>query len=145
VILIDTLANLLDYVVIAEDNWFGAGTYPSWSPDRSRFLLNVSYEVDNHSYSDFRMYTIDGVLERILADSAGTGEWSPDGSKIVFQKYTWMGDNPFPGDPDYGRVTVWICNPDGSDMQELLGWPQPPPDTTMFDGGYNWVTDTYDP
>jgi Tol biopolymer transport system component len=144
-ILIDTLGNLIDQVLLPDDNWASFG-YPSWSPDMSKFLLNVSYiDGQGFTHGDFRLYSIDGSLDMILAEEAGAGEWSPDGSKIVFQKYTFMGHNPDPLEIDYGRVTIWVCNADGSDMHELLGWPQPEYDTTMFDGGHNWLTDTYGP
>ena len=143
--IIDTLGQIMDTVIIEENPRFGFG-YPSISPDQSRIVTNYSFITpDGYSHGDFRLLTREGILLTIISPDAGMGEWSPDGSKIVFQKYTWMADNPFPGDPDYGRVTPWICNADGSDMHELLGWPQPPPDTTMFGGGYNWLTDTHDP
>ncbi len=142
VIVIDTMGNFLDEILRAESHWASIA-YPRWSPDESRFTLNVSY-VDEQRFihGDLRIYDMEGRLERILTEDAGAAQWSPGGSEIAFQKYTWMAPSRNPMiEPDYGRVTVWTCNPDGSDMTELLGWPQPEYDTTMFDGGYNWLSE----
>jgi Tol biopolymer transport system component len=146
VIIIDSLGGIVDTIVRPESPR-DIYDYASWSPDESKIGVNFSFiRSDGYSASDLRILNRDGSLNLILSHDAGMAEWSPDGSKIVFQKYTFMGQSPNPGLwPDFGRVTVWICNSDGSDMHELLGWPQPRPDTTMFNGGYNWVTDTYNP
>jgi dipeptidyl aminopeptidase/acylaminoacyl peptidase len=148
ILVLDTLGQIMDTVTIDDSPRadLGGFHYINMSPHRSSFVSNYTYvTTDSYSHDDFRLFNRDGTLIRIITEGAGMGKWSPDGSKIAFQKYTFMGDNPNPEDPDYGRVTPWICNPDGSDMHELLGWPQPLPDTTMFGGGYNWVTDTYNP
>lgn len=142
-LIIDTLGQVIDTVTIEENPRFDF-RYPSISPDQSRIVVVYIYIADDSSTeSDLRMFDRDGVL--VTTIDGANGRWSPDGSKIVYQHYTWMGENPFPFDPDYSRITPWLCNADGSDPHELLGWPQPPPDTTMFGGGYNWLTDTYGP
>jgi Tol biopolymer transport system component len=144
IIIIDTLGTVLDTIAVGKypSDTFG---YPSWSPDESRILVNFAYTQRGRSLGDFRIYRAEGTLERILTTNGGAGEWSPDGTKIVFQRFTWMANIPAPEPMEYGRVTLWLCNPDGSDMHELMGWPLPPLDPDMFDGGYNWVTDTHRP
>jgi hypothetical protein len=149
ILILDTLGQILDTVAIDDSPraYLGGFSYLNMSPDQTTIIASYSYVTsDGYSHGDFRQYGLNGTLIRIISPEAGMGQWSPDGSKIVFQKYTFMGHSPYPDlYPDYGRVTPWICNADGSDMQELLGWPQPAPDSAMFDGGYNWVTDTYAP
>lgn len=142
-IIVDTVGNFITHV-LRLDSFAGIGSVLGWSPDEERFSLNVSYVDDEgFTHGDLRIYNMSGQLEQILTEEAGEPQWSPDGSKIAFQKYTWMAPSRNPMlEPDYGRVTIWTCNPDGSDMHELLGWPQPEYDTTMFDGGYNWLSDT---
>jgi len=145
-ILADTTQNLLEIVLTPEDSWVGIDSYCDWAPDQSGFLLTVTYVDDvGQTFTDLRHYRMDGSLVRVLT-RGGVGRWSPDGTKIVFQKYTWMAPSPNPDlEPDYGRTTVWICNADGSDMHELLGWPQTGYDSTLFGGGYNWVTRIHAP
>jgi Tol biopolymer transport system component len=149
ILILDTLGQIIDTVIIDDQPHadLAGYNYPAISPDQSGIL--VSYDFigqDGIRDSDFRLLSRDGGLISILSPRAGTGRWSPDGSRIAFQKYIWMGDSPTPDlYPDYYRITIWICNADGSEMHELLGWPQPEPDPDMFDGGYNWVTDTYRP
>ncbi len=149
IIILDTLGQIIDTILIDDSPraHLGGFEHLDMAPGRSQLIANYAYvTADGHTHSHLGLYSRDGILTGILSgDNAGRGKWSPDGLKIVFQMYTFIADNPFPGDPDFGRITPWICNPDGSDMHELLGWPQPAPDTTMFDGGYNWVTDTYHP
>ncbi len=138
-ILVDTLGIFIREVLSFEG--FDMGEWaPGWSPDESRFAIHAVY-VDDESYtlSDLRIYDMQGQLERIIG-AGGAAQWSPDGSQIVFQQGTWMAPSPNPMlEPDCARVTVWICNDDGSDSRELLGWPQPESDSTMFGGGYNWL------
>lgn len=141
--IIDTLGNIIDEVIADESEWYGV-YYPAWAPDETKFAIDiVTIADDGKTLTDFRIYTIEGQLEMILSQDAGVADWSPDGSKIVFQKYTWMAPSPNPMiEPDIGRVTLWLSNSDGSEMYELLGWPQEGYDSTMFNGGYNWLTDT---
>jgi hypothetical protein len=149
ILILDTLGQILDTIVIDESPraYLGGFSYLSMSPDQLKLVTSYTYVTpDSYSHGDFRQYNLNGNLIRIISPEAGMGQWSPDGSKIVFQKYTFMGHSPYPDlYPDYGRVTPWICNADGNDMHELLGWPQPTPDSTMFGGGYNWITDIYAP
>jgi Tol biopolymer transport system component len=139
IILIDTLGNIVREVLANQD--FDISSVIGWSPEENRMALGATYvDGQGFTFSDLRVYDMQGQRERILTADAGMPQWSPDGSKIVFQKYTWMAPSRNPMlEPDCGRVTVWTCNPDGSDMHELLDWPQPEFDSTMFGGGYNWL------
>jgi hypothetical protein len=145
IIVVDSLGATIDTIIRAislQDQF----SYENWSHDESQIVANFSTEIQGRSHEDWRLYSSDGALISILAESAGMGRWSPSSGLLAFQKYTWMAPSPDSGlMPDYGRVTIWLCNSDGNDMHELLGWPQPAPDPNMFDGGYNWVTDTYGP
>jgi Tol biopolymer transport system component len=147
ILVIDTLGQIID-TVIMDDNPSNSFGYPAISPDQSKVAASYLFTTDHgRTNIDVRLFGREGNLLGIISPpDSWMGQWSPDGATIALTKYTWMGDNPDSiFDSDYGRTTVWICNPDGSDMQELLGWPQPAPDSTMFDGGYNWVTDIYAP
>jgi dipeptidyl aminopeptidase/acylaminoacyl peptidase len=141
IIIVDSLGALIR-TVIRGTSTSQSFDYVAWSADKSMIAANYTYTENQQSMSDVRIYTAVGTLALVLADSAGVASWSPDGSKLAFQRFTWMAPSPSPWiEPDIGRVTIWICNTDGSDMQELLGWPQGDIDTTMFDGGYNWQTE----
>ncbi len=140
--IIDTLGNIIDEVIADESQWYDV-FYPAWAPNEAKFAITVvTITNDGRTLADIRIYTIEGQLEMILS-RGGVPDWSPDGSRIAFQKYTWMAPSPNPMfDPDIGRVTLWVSNADGTDMYELLGWPQEGFDSTIFDGGYNWLADT---
>lgn len=141
IVIVDTLGALIR-AVKRGTNTEQLFDYVVWSADKSKIAANYTYTENQQSMSDLRIYNVDGTLALVLAEKAGMASWSPDGSTIAFQKYTWMAPSPSPWiEPDIGRVTIWICNSDGSEMRELLGWPQGDIDTTMFNGGYNWQID----
>ena len=142
--IIDSLGNLI-HTILTRQLYTESIHYLAWSPRRNKFAADYDASINGHSYSDLRIYRIDGTLDRIISVDAGQGEWSPDGTWLVFRKYTFMGDNPNPYVIDYGRVTLWVCDSHGHMMKELLGWPQQGYDSTMFGGGYNWYTDTHNP
>jgi Tol biopolymer transport system component len=117
----------------------------AWSPRRNQFAANYQVDIGNQIYNDIRIYRMDGSVETIISEQAGMADWSPDGSKIVYQQFTWMGDNPDPNSIDYSRVTIWETDSHGRFKHELMGWPQQGFDSTMIGGGYNWATDTHAP
>jgi Tol biopolymer transport system component len=138
-ILADTLGNFIREVLHYEGFEVG-GWAPGWAPDESRFAIDVVI-IDDEGYTttELRIYDMNGQLETIVG-IGGAPNWSPDGSRIAFQKGTWMAPSRNPTlEPDCIRITAWLCNSDGSNLHELLGWPQPEPDSTMFGGGYNWL------
>ena len=144
ILVLDSSGVIIDTIARAEsinDSY----NYVSWSPYESRVTANFTYIQGDSSLSELRLLTSNGAMETIVSSEAGMAQWSPDGTKIAFQKYTFMAPAPSPLDLDYFRVTIWICSADGSGMHELLGWPQVGYDSTMFDGGYNWLTNIYDP
>ncbi len=143
ILIIDTLGNITDEVITDESEWLSVYS-PAWAPDETKFAFHIAFKThDGQIKGDLRIYSVEGQLYMILSQEAGEADWSPDGSTIVFQKYTWMAPSPNPMlEPDIGRVTLWVSNADGTDMHELLGWPQEGFDSTIFDGGYNWLTDT---
>jgi len=137
VILVDTLGNFIREVLPYQG--LGLGDEPSWSQDESRFAADVLYPDDNGVItSEVRIYDIEGHLISYLSDG-GYAKWSPADSQLAFQRVTVMIPPPDRYNPGCSRVTIWTCNADGSDMHELLGWPQPEYDSAMFDGGYNWL------
>jgi Tol biopolymer transport system component len=147
ILVIDTLGQIIDTVII-DNNPSNSFDYPAISPDQSKIASSYLFTTDHgRTNIDVRLFGREGNLLGIISPpNSWMGQWSPDGAMIALTKYTWIGDNPDSMfEPDYSRTTVWICNADGGDMQELLGWPQPAPDSTMFGGGYNWVTDIYAP
>jgi Tol biopolymer transport system component len=144
IFIIDSIGNLIN-TVLTRELYSEAISDLAWSPRRNRFAANYQVEINARIYNDLRLYRMDGSLERIISEQAGMADWSPDGRRIVYQKYTWMGDNPDPNSIDYSRVTIWESDPHGWTKHELMGWPQQGYDSTMFGGGYNWVTDTHGP
>jgi Tol biopolymer transport system component len=143
-VLIDSFGTLFNEILIpALHN--EQVSYIAWSPHRNKFAANYQVDVGNQIYSDIRIYRMDGSVDGIIDEDAGMADWSSDGSKIAYQKYTWMGDNPDPWGIDYGRITIWETDSHGRFKHELMGWPQQGFDSTMFGGGYNWATDTHAP
>jgi len=138
IITVDTLGNFLQ--TLASDPDWQACDGLNWSPDAMRFTASVSYFGTDRNPEEVRVYDIPSQSFNIISDPAGMGEWSPDGTQIAHQKYTWMAPSPDSSLlPDIGRVTVWVSNADGSNAHELLGWPQVGFDSTMFGGGYSWL------
>lgn len=144
VILIDSFGSLFNQIINPQLHNEQLSDI-AWSPRRNRFAANYRVQVDNTLYADLRLYRMDGSVETIIAENAGMADWSPNGTRIAYQKFTWMGDNPDSNSIDYSRVTIWIADPHGWMNYELLGWPQRGFDSTMFGGGYNWLTDTHAP
>lgn len=139
-IVVDTLGHIIRELYRSETEWEFA-SHPAWSP--SGFLLAIDLKA---AYDALAVFTSSGHFIYSLGDSIGMPEWSPDGSRLAYQKYTWRAPSPYPEfEPDIGRITLWLCQANGTYKYELLGWPPQGYDSTLFDGGYNWVTDTYGP
>jgi hypothetical protein len=137
-ILVDTLGNFIREVLHYEGFEVG-GWAPGWAPDESRFAVDVNL-VDNEGrvLPEVWIFDMDGQLQNSLGIGYAA-QWCPTNSQIVFQRNTVMIPPQGRDDPGCSRRTIWVSNSDGSDMHELLGWPQPEPDSTMFGGGYNWL------
>ena len=58
-------------------------TYPKWSPDGQRLLGRI-YVAGGNQILVARVS--DGVTETRLTGTASEGDWSPDGSRIVYVK-----------------------------------------------------------
>jgi Tol biopolymer transport system component len=136
VFLVDTLGSFIRDVLPYQG--FDVGNQLCWSSDESRFAVDVNL-VDNEGrvLPEVWIFDMDGQLQNSLG-SGYAPQWSPTNSQIVFQRNTVMIPPRGRDDPGCSRRTIWVSNSDGSDMHELLGWPQPEPDSTMFGGGYNW-------
>jgi TolB protein len=84
---------------------------PQWSPDGSKLLIQTYDDRGSAHGISSDLYTInpDGTGLRPLTRTrdgafAFTGDWSPDGTKIVFHHFQIPDDH----------VEVWVMNADGS-------------------------------
>jgi TolB protein len=84
---------------------------PEWSPDGSRLLYTGSPTLTIFS-SDIYVVMADGTGEVKLTDTPGVHEshaqWSPDGTKIVFVRWT--------SEPS---TDIWVMNADGTGQMNL--------------------------
>jgi len=81
------------------------GSRPTWSPDGRWIAFNAR----SGDTGDLRVIGVDGSGERVIASPAGMSAWSPDGTKIVFS-----------GDPWFATAGLFVVNPDGSGLTQLL-------------------------
>ncbi|MDH5367535.1 MAG: DUF5050 domain-containing protein [Cyclobacteriaceae bacterium] len=88
---------------------------------------------DSYSCSDIYTMNIDGSNKQLIQSCACNPVWSPDGTKIAYQKSV-----------DNGSSQIFVCMTDGSNMKQLTStyssqvWPGWPPDGN-FDP--NWTPD----
>jgi Tol biopolymer transport system component len=59
--------------------------------------------------TNLRLVSADGRHRRLLLRNGGRPAWSPDGQRIVFQRFTGS------------RQHLWIVNQDGSGLRRLTG------------------------
>jgi Tol biopolymer transport system component len=95
----------------------------SWSPDRSRvaFLYDRPND-DPYASEELFVARLDGTSRRQLtnrayADGLAEPQWSPDGKKILYTRWTgkhWGG--PMQADAD-----IWVINADGSGHRRVIG------------------------
>lgn len=85
----------------------GPDDFPRFSPDGS-FLLFVRNE--GHTSSLYRIPVLGGDTRKII-DDVQSADWSPDGGRIAFIRWTAAAGNP--------DSRFMIVNPDGSDPVEI--------------------------
>ncbi|HEX6053005.1 MAG TPA: LpqB family beta-propeller domain-containing protein [Gemmatimonadaceae bacterium] len=98
------------YIYVATDDGsqvrrLTRGTRPTWSPD-GRW---IAFTGRSGETSDLRVIRVDGSGERVVAAPAGMAAWSPDGTKILFS-----------GDPWFATPGLFVVNPDGSGLTQVL-------------------------
>lgn len=103
---------------------FGA---PSWSPDSSRIVFagSTGMEPAPDQSPSFFIYVVQADGNN-LQSIAGPGlvigpSWSPDGSKIAFQKLNETVTEPDVAGAAASMLDIWIVNPDGSNPRALTG------------------------
>jgi dipeptidyl aminopeptidase/acylaminoacyl peptidase len=84
-------------------------TWADWSPDGSQIVVHEAVPVPDNGPQVQQIYVIsrDGTAKRVLAEGRQP-DWSPNGSAIVYAT------GPF-----YGRATLHLVNPDGSNDRQL--------------------------
>ncbi|MBA2464153.1 MAG: PD40 domain-containing protein [Nocardioidaceae bacterium] len=99
----------------------GQAYFPAWSPDRSHLLFDFP---DDSGDEQIGRIDADGSDFRQLTDLPGISEvadYSPDGSRIVFDRFVPRPDTPF-------FTSLWVMDADGRNPQPLFG-----EDSTTFD------------
>jgi Tol biopolymer transport system component len=105
---------------------------PSWSPDGSRIAFVRGVRREPQGPRDWggahHLFTVaaDGSDERQITDGAVHDldpAWSPDGTKLVFARYTDDEVLPLPGGGSGSAVRLWTVRPDGGGLEVLA--PEP--------------------
>jgi len=99
----------------------GQAYFPAWSPDRSHLLFDFP---DDQGDEQIGRIDADGSGFQQLTDLPGISEcadYSPDGSRIVFDRFVPRPDTMF-------FTSLWVMDADGSDPHPLFG-----DDSTTFD------------
>jgi TolB protein len=113
----------------------GLGAFRArWSPDGQLIAFNSKFR------SDFQIWVVhpDGSGIKSLtsgnADVSFTPAWSPDGTKLVFQRVHFVNGQ--------GQENLWTMNSDGSELLRLTNTPDPDPATQhpVTEGGQAWGT-----
>jgi len=82
----------------------GWGTSPSWSPDGQQLLVDgdeILYILEKNTHIQY-------AITQVVRPQTRNADWSPDGKKIVFYS-----------EAD-GNVDIFVANPDGTDVQNLI-------------------------
>lgn len=87
--------------------------YPKWSPDGESVLY-----VDPAKWNMYTIQAGDGEITQLTNFRSNNGDWSPDGSQIVFQSDH---DNEPQDTPD-----LYIIDADGENLIEILDEPEVP-------------------
>ena len=96
----------------------GAGSDPEWSPNGEEMVhvterIRVDYYTYSGTYGDIRIIGHDGGGGRTIVAGPATDvapAWSPDGTKIVFNRQSGGSS----------AVGLWVVDPDGSNPVRIL-------------------------
>jgi Tol biopolymer transport system component len=114
-------ANSSGQTIITEDSSFYHHTLPTWSPDGSKIAF-TGLPKDEGYYGDIYVMDADGsnitslTHDRDIPD--GHPEWSPDGTRIMFERSV-----PNGGPPWWENTDIYVMNPDGSNVIRLTRYP----------------------
>src|SRR5215203_6769564 len=94
----------------------GSERRPSWSPDGSKIAYDGYYPLDSGNF-DVYVMNADGSSQTNLTNTPGMGngvqeldpDWSPDGSKIAFDRSSDSGNTS----------AIYVMNADGSGVTQL--------------------------
>ena len=102
---------------------------PMFSPDGSTVIFEAKMGDDGGGHVVYNIFTVDisgENLERITQDdgvSEGMPQFSPDGTKLTFDRITRTGDTG-------GTRHIWVANADRSDEECLSSF--------HYEGGASW-------
>jgi Tol biopolymer transport system component len=97
---------------------------PAWSPDGLKLAVTFICCLDAFSNvaelnADGSNFTVLTGFDSTFGDGTHGGEWSPDGSKLIFDANPPPVGPPSPPGPSGGLRNVWVMNADGSGQTAL--------------------------
>ena len=95
---------------------------PDWSPDRRQILFNSYFDPHRGKFSNIYAIRPDGSHRTLLTHTrrgiqSFRPSWSPDGTRIVFCRFTPLGQMR-------GRVDLYTMNRNGTAVQRVTNMPQ---------------------
>lgn len=100
-------------------DFFTGGTWPSWSPDSSKIAFMWSLQLYTVNADGTELTNLTPDLPSQPVDGDGDADWSPDGTKIVFDRVIFTGEVT----EDNEAIAIHdlaLINPDGTSLTSLL-------------------------
>lgn len=99
-------------------DFFSGGTHPTWSPDNKKVAFEFNLQVYTVNADGTGLTNITPNLASRPVDGDGDVDWSPDGSKLVFDRVVFTGVTP--NNEAIAVHDLAIVNSDSTGMTQLI-------------------------